>query len=183
MSKTLSRDYWNYDYISLTAKVKTADEVVDAYNDFGWEEIDRFADKRYIDVLHLSFRRSRNVKNKDEMQYLQVCYERLINKRTEYEYKRHDRSNIVLSLLMVLCIGLAFVGAVAVYNARSYFTLVWAWCAIGIGFLGITPSLFLVKKMRKKEKLKFKERKQEIDEQIEKTLAKAIKIAGEADEK
>ena len=64
MKKKQNKDYWNYDYIDLSVKVNNVEEVVLAYNKLGWQETNRFADKQYKDVLHLSFKREHKIQKK-----------------------------------------------------------------------------------------------------------------------
>lgn len=183
MKKTQNLDYWNYDYINLVAKKKNADEVILAYNAFGWEEIKRDADNRYFDLLNLSFRRQRKIDKKDDLQYLQVAYERLLNKRTTYEYKKHEKSFVVISLACLICGVSFFGGAFVLWKARKALTKIIAGSMIGVGAILSFVFYKLVKKMRKKENERYNKRATKINSQIEETLKLVQELRGTGDEK
>lgn len=89
MKATQKTDYKNYDYIDVSVKNSRAQEFLDMYETFGWEEISREARGGYDDVLNVSFRRPHAVPAKDELQFLQVCAENEFNLMDKLENVRH----------------------------------------------------------------------------------------------
>ena len=183
MSKTLSKDYWNYDYVDLSVKTNNTEEVVLSYNTFGWTEIDRYSDRQYKDVLHLSFKRKHKIPNKDRLQYLQVSYEMLLNRRNAHEYRMHEKSSLVLT---ILCVLLASIFIAGVLILSTFSTLISNLVSCGlmmVSTIGILFSIKLCRKMRKKEKVKYINYANKINGQISEVLSQVAKIRGEQDEK
>ncbi len=183
MKKRQEKDYWNYDYIDLSVKTDSADEVVSSYNTFGWQETDRFADKQYKDVLHLSFKRERKITDKDRLQYLQVSYEMLLNKRNTREYKMHDKSSLVLTLLCVLIVGVLISGCLILSRFNSLISNVVSSALIIVGTVGGLLAIKLNRKMRKQEKAKYLNYARKINGQISDVLLKVRAIRGNKNEK
>jgi Flp pilus assembly protein TadB len=183
MIKNQKKDYWQYDYIDLTSKIKSADELSKSYAVFGWEEIERYADKLYVDVVHLSFRRPHKIQNKDDLQYLQVTYERLFNERAVYEYKKHERSSLILTLYLLFIIIVASAGLLTFINAYTLSTKIISGIVVG----ACAVCLFFVCKhnkfMRKKENEKFLKKSNKIDSIIQQTLIQAETLVGDRNEK
>lgn len=87
-----AKDYKNYDYISVSVKEKQAEELEQTYAAFLWERVSREEHKRYSDIQNFVFRRPHKIKNKDELQFLQVAAEEELNARDKLERNKHARS-------------------------------------------------------------------------------------------
>lgn len=102
-----TKDYKNYDYISVSVKEKQAEELEKTYAAFLWERVSREEHKRYSDIENFVFRRPHKIKNKDELQFLQVAAEEELNARDKLERNKHARSTafgLVFGMLGVLFI-------------------------------------------------------------------------------
>ena len=64
-----------YDHMSLDVKRGKAEKFRHSCEDFGWQQVERRADRRYADIVHLRFRRPHAIANKDALQLLQVRLE------------------------------------------------------------------------------------------------------------
>ena len=64
-----------YDHMSLDVKRGKAEKFRRSCEDFGWQQVERRADRRYADIVHLRFRRPHAIANKDALQLLQVRLE------------------------------------------------------------------------------------------------------------
>lgn len=170
MSKKSQKDYWNYDYINIIVKSKNAYEVSRSYAIFGWEEIDRVPDKHYIDVLNLSFKRKRRIAQKDRLQFLQVAYEKLINKRSEIEFNLHNKSYFLISISSLIFLVLTFAFLFAVKSLIGIISQVLL--CISIVFLTAFSigAYKLIKSVRKKEKLNGNEQMNKINREIDEIL-------------
>lgn len=90
-----------YDYLSVSVKTDSEDEMITRYGAFGWELIERADDKRYSDIAVINLRRSHTIPNKDRLQYLQVGMETAVNNISKYKQNKH-----AFSLALGLSIGL-----------------------------------------------------------------------------
>ncbi|MBQ9734911.1 MAG: hypothetical protein IJV95_03520 [Clostridia bacterium] len=176
-------DYHNYDQINLTVKRQNADEVILSYGAFLWEKIEEKEDKRYHDILHLSFTRPHKIPNKDRLQLLQVHYETAVNERALLDGKKHRASQALLSTGLVLLLSVMLgVVALSFYLVSLYAVLG------GVAFTVIQASLCVlvfvkVRKIRKKENQKFEDKKAEIEKSIDFILSEAMAITGVNNEK
>lgn len=182
MKRKSNKDYWNYDYIDLSVKTDRVEEVVLAYNNLGWQEIERYADKQYKDVLHLSFKREHKLADKDELQYLQVSYERLINKRNTREFKMHDKSSIVLTCICVLLTMFFVLAFLALSKHDGLIYRILLIVLIFASIIAVALALKLNKKMRNNEKEKQENYAREINGQIAEVFAKVNEIRGKQNE-
>ena len=72
--RAVGPDY-EYDHIALDVKREKAERFRRCCEEFGWEQEERRADRRYADIVHLRFRRPHVVAHKDALQLLQVRME------------------------------------------------------------------------------------------------------------
>ena len=160
------RDYQNFDYLDIIVKTENEQEIVNAYSTFLWEKIDKKEDKRYKDVVHLSFRRPHKIKNKDRLQLLEVYYQRAINDRAQINIKKHSKSKgrffrtILFSVTFLLGVG------VFIYLSKTLLSLI-----LGIIFASIILGCvkFFAVKIRKiyiKENNVYLEKLKQIEDEI-----------------
>ena len=70
-----------YDELRLYVKKTKKDEIVNHYKVFGWNLVSINENKRYEDIVDLEFKRPHKIKEKDELQLLQVYMEENVNQR------------------------------------------------------------------------------------------------------
>lgn len=103
---TMVRDAVTYDYKTVEATQKNALEIIDCYEAMGWE----LAGKHdYVFVVSLNFRRNRKIKNKDQLNRLQVKLDDHINGIGVYE-KRKTQNAQIISLIVGIIGVLVFGG-------------------------------------------------------------------------
>ena len=144
MKFNVEKDYWNYDYITLTVKRKNIDEVIRSYGAFLWKEIARKEDRQYYDILHVMLKRPHKIKDKDRLQLLQVKYEAMLNKRAYLDNKKYTKSQAVSFTLAALGAG-AVIGALSLfYYGKTVYSLACG-CLISAAALalGIVSVLFI----------------------------------------
>ena len=176
-----AKDYENYDYIEIIVKKDNVDEVVSSYGEFLWQEISRKEDRRYSDVIHVSFYRAHNIKNKDRLQLLQVYYEFALNDRAELFEKKHHKSRAGICNLVFFTIALLvgiwslifYFKTPLVFGGGIFLTLVVLFFA---GFFGAKLKR-LYKRETERFKIKDQEQKSKIDDVINevKVLANSSK--------
>lgn len=169
-----NKDYWRYDYLNISVKRENAQELVSSYLVLGWKELSSSEDKVYGDILHYTFFRERNVKNKDRLQYLQVGLERGLNARAILKRRAHEFSTTVLCFFGVLA-TFALIFSV-------YFFLVGRYSLFAIGLLlsSITAvvGVFLGLFIRKKENKRYTEKVEEILREREEIFTQILLLTG-----
>ena len=145
-----TRDYEKYDYIEIIVKKENVDEVVSSYGKFLWKEISRKEDRRYSDVLHVSFYRAHNIENKDRLQLLQVYYEFALNERAELNEKKHHKSRAgICNLIFFATCILAGLWRLIFYFKNPIIFGCGIFLTLGVLFFAV----FFGKKLKKLHKL------------------------------
>lgn len=179
MKERTEKDYANFDYLSLTVKKESAEEVVASYGVFCWEEIERRADKQYSDILHITFKRVHKIENKDRLQYLQVEYESHLNKRSAIKIRKHYKSNMIISTALAL-LGCFLFGIIAlVFFIKSTLSIVLGSVLIAIEAGLSVLLIYIVRKLRRKERVVFDDTTNKLNKDINKILAEAVCLTGE----
>ncbi len=165
-----SRDYKNFDYIDVIVKKQNEQEIIDGYLSFLWQKIDAKEDRRYNDIVHLSFKREVSVPNKDRLQLLQVYYETALNNRAEIEFKKHSKSKRAICILAFFSLAGLFFAGVFIYFLKSLISI-----AIGgvVALSILALDMFFAKKIKKKflsenidNEIKIKKADQEIRQML-----------------
>ena len=177
-----TKDHENYDYIDIIVKKENVDEVVCSYGKFLWQELYRKEDKRYSDVIHVSFYRARDIKNKDRLQLLQVYYEFALNEKAEAFDKKHRKSNAGI-------FNLAFF---ATFILVGLWWLIFYIRTLPIFLVGIVSTSIIVilvvffgekiKNLRKREKQKFKIKEEETAIKINEIIKEVSSLTKEGGE-
>lgn len=113
-------DYNEFDSISLVLKRDVLENMLSYYSELGWREYERYEDKKYFDLIHLTLVRSHKIENKDRLQLLQVRLEAAVNRIGVDRKYKHSRSTVLG--LSVLAASVVFITA-----------------AIGFGFFSSYP--------------------------------------------
>ncbi len=80
------------DFISIKGKKQAAEHIIGCYGKFGWKLVEQKDDKIYGDVTHMTFMRPHFIKNKDELQLLQVRLEIAYNNMGKFSAKCKTRA-------------------------------------------------------------------------------------------
>ena len=159
-------DYQNYDYLDIIVKIENKNEIVSSYSSFLWEKIDEKEDKRYNDVVHLSFRRPHNLQNKDRLQLLQVYYESALNSKSDLKTKKHSKSTGDICALATILAILLFGVGVFIYLNKTLFSIILG-AVIVIFLLG--AGIYFTDKIKKvfiKENKAFSQKTSQIQDEI-----------------
>ena len=106
----------NYiDTLKILAKKNKSDEIISLYEDFGWIVESKNENRHYEDIFDISFTRQHSIKNKDELQLLQVHMEERLNAQAKLEKNKHSKLTAfslcfgVLGIFtLVFCIIMSF---------------------------------------------------------------------------
>ncbi len=164
------KDYKNYDYLDIIVKKKSEQELVGAYTSFLWQKIGSKEDRRYNDVVHLSFCRPHKLKNKDRLQLLQVYYESALNNMADLQTKKHSKSRRkIIGLTLFSALFLFGVG-VFIYLTKNLLSIILG-AVFALGVIGY--SLLLIGKIKKlfiKENKIFTEKQNGIEKEKQRIL-------------
>lgn len=96
------------DNLHLYAKKSKLNLVEECYESLGWQKTAQEENKRYDDLVDLSFERPHKINNKDDLQLLQIHMEHHLNKLGRIERRKYFKSLIfgvslcILGLYMLL---------------------------------------------------------------------------------
>ena len=171
------KDYQNFDYIDIIVKKENRQEIIDAYSTFLWEKTQESEDKRYNDVVNLSFRRNIKVKNKDRLTYLQVSYETALNKRANIKFNKHSKSKIAICNVAFCSLASLFGVGVFIYFYKSILSIILASLFATLIFFIAFICMKKIKKKIAKENQDFIDKTKMIDEEIKEILSSVNNLA------
>jgi len=169
------KDIVNFDYLTVIINKEKKADVLENYACFGWEVIN-LKDINNATAMEIEFKRPHKIKNKDDLQYIQVNMESELNKIGKLEINKHSKSTafgIVLGIISLSMIVLGLIMSIKNYVEINLFIGGIMLCITGITLLSLMT--FYMIKLSKKEKDVFKERL----EKSSKLLENYCKIAKE----
>lgn len=176
-------DYKNYDVLNLYVKRNKLESIISKYNIFGWELEKQEDNKEYEDIVELTFVRPHEIKNKDDLQLLQVYMEERLNKVGQIERNKNAKTTSLALVFGVIGLALILLGILdLIFN---FFGLLVAGDVIFLS-LGVILSLmgsFLVPKIYKKEKIDFDSKISVLELEIENICQRVKILAGGKDGK
>lgn len=173
-----NKDYQNYDYIEIIAKTDSADEIVNSYSILGWTENYRKEDRKYNDVIHISFSRPHKIENKDRLQLLQVYYENVLNDKAYLEEKKHFKSRIFISLVIAMAMALLCGIGTLVFLLSPILSYIISGLVILALALGLFFIIKRIRKLIKHEKLIFENKNNEFDIKIKEIMQEVKALRG-----
>ncbi len=135
----MSRDYTNYDYLSVSVKSDQLDRILQCYHALGWREEKMEDDRQYYNMKYVRLRRPHKIENKDRLQYLQVRMESLINSVSRVNSRRHIKSRGFIALGTMIFLGLAALG---LWLTLAFEERVWHLCGWWIS--GLSAALMVL---------------------------------------
>ena len=103
-------DYNNFDKLNLFVKKQKLQDVINTYSSLGWKLVEKKDNKKYVDIIDITFLRPHNLKNKDDLQLIQVYVEDNLNDIAKLEKYKHSQTPTVGLSLGCLIFLLLFVG-------------------------------------------------------------------------
>ena len=148
----MSKDYNNFDYLSVSVKSDQLSRILQCYRVLGWTEVKTEDDKRYYDMSYVRLRRPHKIPNKDRLQYLQVRMESAINSLVEIVGRAHVKSTAVISVLVIIflvCTGLA---AWQFLSLNQTYSQVYGWICAGVACASALAACIAGACMRRRER-------------------------------
>ncbi len=171
-------DYNEFDKIVVTTKREKVENIIKDYAVFGWQELTVDDDEVFYDVIHITFFRAHVMDNKDELLYLQVCYEQRLNKASDLERYKYTYSSIFYCILLIFSIITLILGVISIVKFSN----------VLVGLLFIVACFMIggavvpVNKIRKKEYGLFITKYNNVLKEIEEILIQAKALSGVYDE-
>lgn len=103
-------DIEEYDHIYVTVRRDKLKELKFAYEEFGWEEVEREEHTVYENLLDMTFRRPHRIADKDELLLLQVHLEEALNAVGKYERAPKRKTKAFCTCLGILAFLLLAIG-------------------------------------------------------------------------
>ena len=174
-----------YDHMSLDVKRGKAEKFRRTCEDFGWQQVERRADRRYADIVHLRFRRPHAIANKAALQLLQVRLEIAWNTigRCESALSARTAAFAVVGGIAAACLLAAGVTLLCLF-----WPALWAKAAGGalgcVGALGCIGALLLCRRIFGKNRRACRENIEAARAQIGRLCAqaRALRSAAEGEE-
>ncbi len=157
----------NYDYLTILVKREKLEEVENRYKFFSWEILKEDKHERFGNIVVVEMRRIHKIKNKDNLQYLQVQMEFLINREEMYKRNKHKRSALFGLIFGILCAFIFACGLVTLLNHISTVEVVFGIIFVVIGLFLNILLLFLIFKMSREEDRLFEENSIKISKQLD----------------
>ena len=160
------------DKLLLVAKTENLDSIKQCYSAFGWKCIEEKEDNEYGDILHLTYERPHKIPKKETIQLLQIRTENLINKLAKLRKNKAQNTATIGLILGFLGLGLIF-GGFFIMLASSLYKYLFAGLGFALGVGILISSIFICRKIYKREIADFRKKEQEILQSITKNCEKA----------
>jgi len=180
--KMVEKNYNQNDYQTMVIQKEKADELIKNYESFGWFPIAINQSSQYENLVEVEFCRNHFIKNKDELQFLQVNMEHDINAKGKLERTKHSKTLIwSLSMGMFACYCIiSAIFCVLRLNLTLGIILCCLFSVLALLTIILVP-IIMVKNV-KKEKLIFNKKVKEYNEQIIEFCNKAKTLIEVSDE-
>lgn len=171
-------DLFDNDFITVTGKKQASEHIIKRYGDFGWKLTETKEDKLYGDILHMSFTRPHAIKNKDELQLLQVRLEIAYNNTGKLARKSSHRT-LLLATLTVLIVTAFIVGGVFMILNGGLLPIIFGSVACALGAVMALAGGISASRILKKDKAKYARLIDREAEKIDELCNRAKALRGE----
>lgn len=172
-------DYHNYDKLTLYVKDDREKNLIRIYKGLGYTLISSTPNKKYNNIVDLTFIRPHKIENKDKLQYLQVDLEIELNNIGKLEKNKHSKSMALGLTIGVFSLFIIFVGIYLLLGASILISKIGFLIMIIIGLLSLASELIFLPKLIKKENRDFEVKNKEANHRLEKIFDKIKTIKGD----
>ena len=168
----------DFDYLKIYVKKPKTERIINHYKTFGWTLKSQTENDRYEDILDLTFERPHKIKNKDELQLLQVYMEDKLNKLGMIEKNKAPKTTIFSLTFGVFGIALTIIGLLFCFNQLVGLNLALSIFIVVLGTIFTIIALIIIPQLHKKELIDFKQKSTLIESEINQVCDKATKLLG-----
>lgn len=168
-----STDQENLDTLSIYVKNDKLDIIEKCYNEFGWLKVDSTENKLYEDTTDVVFSRPHTIKNKDDLQFLQVELENKLNEHARLEKSKHQTSTILAFLLGLIVASVLVSGIFLIVNHSQ---ILFLYVGILLSIISLAAATIVALKVycqTQKENVYFQEKSFAIYDEIENICKRA----------
>lgn len=167
-----------FDTLNIYVKKSKSNEIIDSYKTFGWQLKSESENNQYEDIVDLAFEREHKIKNKDELQLLQVYMEDKLNEMGKLEKNKNPKTTAFGLFFGVTGIALIVFGALFGFKVLLGINL---GLSIGMSFIGIIfliLTIIFIPKLSKKELNYFNSRHSQLMSDVKEIKQKAASLFG-----
>ncbi len=172
------KDHNKFDYITIFIKKSMADEIKQSYAHFEWSVFDEKENDRYEDILDITFSRPHNIKNKDDLQILQMYTEDGFNKLGKLEKTKHSKTLITALTTEVIGFFLFACGLLTALNLLPFGILWLSITSAVIGGLSMIAGAVIMPIIFKKEIVSYEKTKQKLYDEIKQVHNRVENLKG-----
>lgn len=162
-------NYNDFDTLHVYVKRQKFDEIVQYYSYFGWKLEDKSDNTRYEDLIDVTFIRPHKIKNKDELQLLQVYLDERLNSIGKIERFRYSRTKSLGISFAVFGVLFIVLGVLNMLNVLTFLGFATGMIFSIVGTLIILGLVFLPK-IFKTEKTNYEKKQSILEKEIEDIL-------------
>ena len=162
----LIKNHNDFDYITLFVKKDMAEEIKQSYLHFEWSVFEEKENNRYEDILDITFSRPHKIKNKDDLQILQMYTEDGFNRLGKLEKNKHTKTLTTALTTEVIGFFLFICGLLTALNLLPFGYFWISLASAIIGGLSMIAGAIILPFVHKKEKANYIETKQRLHEEI-----------------
>ena len=145
------KEYISYEYKELNVKKDRASFYLDCYENFGWQQDEKFPSTERGEMMCLKLKRNRKLINKMELTRLQRHFE--ANMEDIFFLERSKTSQATIVAIVIGILGTAFMAG-SVFAVTAQPPIIWLCVVLAIpAFIGWILPYFVYKKV-KEEKTK-----------------------------
>ena len=172
----MNHNYNEFDYQTIVVRKDKIEQVVSDYACFGWLKIEEQQHLLYENLLEVKFQRKHKIKNKDDLQFMQVNYEYYTNLMARSEKNKYKKSLIFGLSILVLLTSLISLAILSFQYFNGTIRIILASIAILFALVFVILTCLLQPKLIKKEKLIYKQRMKECKDAIDKICGLAKEL-------
>ncbi|MBQ8749292.1 MAG: hypothetical protein IJW32_06025 [Clostridia bacterium] len=171
-------NYNDYDTIKLYVKKSKQDSIIRHYQILGWQVYETQDNNKYDDIVDLTLIREHKIKNKDELQLLQVYMEENFNETAKLEKEKHSKTTILGLCFGVFSLSLIVLGVLTLLKVLTL-DLFAGIALLVLGTLIAISQAVILPRLVKNENAKFRDKLKEKEVELHLISEKIISLTGE----
>lgn len=167
-----------FDTLTIFVKKIKAKAIIKDYENFGWSLKYESENNQYEDIVDLTFERKHKIKNKDELQLLQVYMEDKLNELGKLEKNKNPKTTALGLFFGVVGLILLVFGSLFAFNIIINIALTPSIIMMCIGSIFLVSTFIFIPKLNKKELDQFNLRHMQLNDELKEINNKAASIIG-----
>ena len=166
------------DSLTIYVKKSKSNEIKENYSLFGWQVVSEAENRRYEDILDITFSRPHKISHKDELQLYQVYMEERINHQVKLERNQRSKTTAFGLCFGVFGVALFVMGILSCCGVVSMFGVIPSLVMSVLGIAVLIVGGIFVPKILKKEKSIFEINNKKINQEINVIKNKVLSLNG-----